>query len=613
VVVATNWLNKIGVFVFVVGIALLVSYSFTRVGPAGRVAIGYVASAMLFATGVVLERRPGFHRYGYGLVAGGWAGLYFTTFATHGVPAARVLESVWVATALLLTVAVGMIVHSLRYREPVVTSLAFLVAFGTLAISPLTVFVLTAALPLACAVLIVSQRFGWPQMSAVGVAATYTMYAYRLANDSQGVIDPYSALPYLLLGLYWAAFEAADLASRRVLPRTLQEATVATYWLNASGFTLTVLMTLPDDAPQFRATCLAVIAAAYLGSALARRSAITPEETAHERFTAAHASVAIAAGFLSGSITSGLSSDRESLALLLEAQLLMVAGITFADRHLRTIGTIVAGVAAIVVWGDGVVRDAPNLPAFFAAVYYANQEILHRRIAGSETREPAFGWMAMILASSAIYLALEPAYQALAGVALGVALIEGGFRRGESLAWQGALTTLGWTYALLLAFVLPPDAAGLIGVDWGVGPTDVDAWLILPVVGGLLSWASWRLSNAQGRALIGQAEVMSAVAGVLALGVLMLLEWRVVPTRALTAAWAVSGLALAAGGIGLRSRQLRLSGLGLLAVCLIKLFLVDARGLDAVARILSFVVLGAMLLGLSWAYTRYREEIRRFL
>jgi uncharacterized membrane protein len=613
VVVATNWLNKIGVFVFVVGIALLVSYSFTRVGPAGRITIGYLASSALLVAGSVLERRSGFHRYGYGLVAGGWAGLYFTTFAMYGVPAARILESVWVASVLLLAVAGGMVVHSLRYREPMVTAVAFVVAFGTLAISPLTVFALTASVPLVLAVLFVAQRFGWPQVSAVGVAATYTMYAYRLANDGQAVIDPYAATPYLLLGLYWIAFEVADLASRRTLPRAVDDVFASTFWLNTAGLTFGLLMTLPNDAPRLQATCLGVVAVAYLASAIVRRSAITPEETQQQHFTAAHASVATSAAFFVGSITSGLSSDRESLALLLEAQLLIVAGITLGDRHLRTIATVVAAVAALFVWGNGVPRDEPLLMAFFALVYYGNQEILHRRTTNSASREPAFAWMATILASSAVYLAFDPAYQTLAGVALGAALIEGGLRRGESLAWQGALTTLGWTYGVLLAFVLPPAATRLIGVDWGLGPAGMDEWVVLPLVVALLIWASWRLANAPGRVLIKQADVMSAVAGVLALGVFMLFEWRVVPARALTAAWAVSGLALAAGGIVLRSRQLRLSGLGLLAACLLKLFLVDARGLDAVARILSFVVLGAMLLGLSWAYTRYRDEIRRFL
>lgn len=531
----------------------------------------------------------------------------------HGVPAARILESASLANALLLAVAAGMVVHSLRYREPVVTSLAFLVAFGTLAISPLTMFALTASLPLAFAVLFVAQRFGWPQMSALGVAATYAMYAYRLVTSNRDVIDPYAATPYLLLGLYWLAFEIADLASRRALQRPGRDTFGPIYWLNASGLTLGVLMTLPADMPVLRATCMAAVGVVYLASAFLRRSVMAPDDDGQQRFTAAHASVAIAAAFFVGAITNGWSAERASLALLLEAQLLVVAGITLADRHLRLIGTVVAAVAAFHVLGNGVDTDDGRLMAFFAAVYFANQESLHRRIAESTSREPAFGWMATVLASSAIYLSFDPAFQALAGIALGTALLELGLRRGSSFVWQGAATTLGWTYALILAFVLPPDSAGVIGVNWGVGPTGRDEWVILPLAAALLSWGSWRLTRASGAALIRHADTMSAVAGVLALGVLMLFEWRVVPARALTAAWAVSGLALAAAGIVMRSRQLRLSGLALLGACLLKLFLVDARGLDAVARILSFVVLGAMLLGLSWAYTRYREEIRRFL
>lgn len=613
VVVATNWLNKIGVFVFVVGIALLVSYSFTRVGPGGRIAIGYMASALLLVTGVVLERRPGFRLYGYGLVAGGWAGLYFTTFAMHGVPAARILESASVANVLLLAVSAGMVVHSLRYRAPEVTSLAFAVAFGTLALSPSTMFSLTASLPLAFAVLFVARQFGWPRMSALGVAATYAMYAYRLVTSHREIIDPYSAMPYLLLGLYWVFFEVADLASRTAWRRSERDTFGPVYWLNASGLTLGVLMTLPADARGLRATCMAAVGVAYLASAWLRRSAVTSDDTEQQRFTAAHASVAIAAAFFVGAITNTWSGERASLALLLEAQLLVVAGITLADRHLRLIGTGIAAVAAFHVFGNGVATADGRLMAFFAAVYFANQESLHRRVVGSASAEPAFGWMATVLASSAIYLTFDPAFQALAGIALGSALLEAGLRRGSSFVWQGAATILGWTYALILAFVLTPDSAGVIGVDWGAGPTGRDEWVILPLATGLLSWASWRLSRASGAASITHADTMSAVAGVLALGVLMLFEWRVVPARALTAVWAVSALALAAAGIVMRARQLRLSGLALLAACLLKLFLVDASGLDPVARILSFVVLGAMLLGLSWAYTRYREEIRRFL
>src|SRR5690349_4661081 len=39
-----NWLNKLGVFIFVIGLALALGYSFTYFGPAGRVSISLSAT-----------------------------------------------------------------------------------------------------------------------------------------------------------------------------------------------------------------------------------------------------------------------------------------------------------------------------------------------------------------------------------------------------------------------------------------------------------------------------------------------------------------------------------------------------------------------------------------
>jgi len=67
------------------------------------------------------------------------------------------------------------------------------------------------------------------------------------------------------------------------------------------------------------------------------------------------------------------------------------------------------------------------------------------------------------------------------------------------------------------------------------------------------------------------------------------------------------------GGLVGRERILRLSGLALLLACILKLFVYDLRELEALARIMSFVMLGLSLLAISWTYTRYREQIRKFL
>ncbi|MGH7552364.1 MAG: DUF2339 domain-containing protein, partial [Longimicrobiales bacterium] len=81
----------------------------------------------------------------------------------------------------------------------------------------------------------------------------------------------------------------------------------------------------------------------------------------------------------------------------------------------------------------------------------------------------------------------------------------------------------------------------------------------------------------------------------------------------LTVAWALEGAALMAAGFPARDRTLRLAGLSLMLFCSLKLFVYDQREMEMLYRILSFLVLGVLLLGASWGYSRYREQVGRYL
>jgi len=136
--VGGNWLNKLGVFVLVIAIALFLGFSFNHMGPAGRSAVGLAISFALLIGGVIMERRPPYVIFGRGLIGGGWAGLYFTTYAMQAVGAAKIIHNPLLGGFLLLAVAAGMVVHSLRYRVQALTGLAYFMAFPALAITPVT-------------------------------------------------------------------------------------------------------------------------------------------------------------------------------------------------------------------------------------------------------------------------------------------------------------------------------------------------------------------------------------------------------------------------------------------------------------------------------------------
>ena len=81
----------------------------------------------------------------------------------------------------------------------------------------------------------------------------------------------------------------------------------------------------------------------------------------------------------------------------------------------------------------------------------------------------------------------------------------------------------------------------------------------------------------------------------------------------LTAAWALLALVVFAAGLGLRERVYRVGGFAILALAIGRLFFVDVWKLETIFRIVSFLILGAVLLLLGFVYNRYAETIRRWL
>ena len=77
--------------------------------------------------------------------------------------------------------------------------------------------------------------------------------------------------------------------------------------------------------------------------------------------------------------------------------------------------------------------------------------------------------------------------------------------------------------------------------------------------------------------------------------------------------WAVEALSLFALGFAIKERSLRLSGLVLLLVCLVKVTFLDLRGVETIYRVFSFIVLGVILLLISLGYSRYRRILEKYI
>ena len=80
-----NWLNKIGIVLIVLGVAYFGIKELGQLGPVGKVVLSYVTSLALLGGGIFLERRERYRVFSYAFLGGGWALLFWTTYALNHV------------------------------------------------------------------------------------------------------------------------------------------------------------------------------------------------------------------------------------------------------------------------------------------------------------------------------------------------------------------------------------------------------------------------------------------------------------------------------------------------------------------------------------------------
>ncbi|HVY91415.1 MAG TPA: DUF2339 domain-containing protein, partial [Bryobacteraceae bacterium] len=133
----------------------------------------------------------------------------------------------------------------------------------------------------------------------------------------------------------------------------------------------------------------------------------------------------------------------------------------------------------------------------------------------------------------------------------------------------------------------------------------VNLWVSIPVVTAL--YTSWFIV---GRGSQKNLPLYFSGAGTVLMALVL---YHAVSGSILTVAWGIEGAALLCAGFPLRDRVLRLQGLAAFLFCTLKLFFYDLRNLETPYRIVSFIALGGILLGVSWTYSRFREQLRRIL
>jgi hypothetical protein len=586
----TNWLNKIGISILVLGLAFFLAYQLQNLGPGGKVLLGVALSAVMIAVGVRFDSNERYRILARASAAGGWALLYFVSYAIYHVPAAKIIDSRELDFLLMLLVAAAIIRYSLRYRSEATTALALVLSYLTVGIHNTSPYSVLASVILAFTVVALALRMQWYALELFGIFATYFNHLLWVIPLMQPTIALIRARPSSvafpefnisvgLLAFYWLLFRISYIF-RQV--KTEAQERLSTASALANGFCLLALLRYQSAHPEWAFRSLLALGAVELAlSAVAAR----------RRRAAFVVLATLGSVLLVAAIPFRYSGSDLSILWLMAAEALLLAGVFLSEIVFRRIGmTTMVVLAAQMVFDTGarlievrltslpgILPDYPTAVLFVtaAALFYFNSHWLSARWPKffendfDSSLSAALSYLGGLLLLLATWFAVPGMWTAVVWAVLVLLLDLAAQRLSQpSLAIQGNLIAAAAVVRLLTLNMFSPGPSSEMWHGLSLRLVTVGATALL-----LYAAAPFARGADQGQPGVWSAftQAYTWVASVL----LGLLLWMELPALDVALAWMTMGILLVEIGLQLRADFLRWQGYAALAASFPMLFAVN--------------------------------------
>jgi uncharacterized membrane protein len=632
--IGARWATWVGIIAILVAASLFLKWAFDNayLGPAARVGLGLVGGLVMLGGGLLLHRRRDVPYLSEGLAGGGLGVLYLSLFAAHAVYGLAGPTPAFVAMFAVTLLGAAVAVASSRLITAVLAMVGGLLTPVLLQVDRTDERNLLAyLLVLDVLVLLVARFRAWPQLGRLAWLGTAVLVLPALLHEP-GTPRPLTRL--LLLSALFLVFLAVPLFRERALGRRAEPIDLALVVANAAAYFWAVYGTLEVWRPAWEGPYALGLAVLYRLVATDYASRVPDDRVTVD----VHEGVSWT--FLT--ITIPLALDGQWVTLAWAAQ-----GVMLLWLATRTPAPVAAwgGLAALLLAAvRAVALDRywfPETTAVWNLAFLIHLLVVVSLVVGGALGGRALGlrlagltpaalratlWVAAVV-TLAVQLWREPSGHWPAVLLIAELLVVGGLAR---VSTSPALVV---ATPLLAAVVL---ARGL-GADDDLTRLAAGSLVSFPLVSrvaacvaiGLAGGALTRTAATPQAATIGRA--LSGVAGLALLYALSVnwtrhqeslvtaartagqdrlvgeLRWRT--QIGLSVLWTLYAAAALAWGFLRASPMVRYAALGLFGLTVIKVFAVDLGAVTTAYRILSFLVLGVVLLLVSLVYQKSRRPI----
>jgi uncharacterized membrane protein len=661
--VGSQWFNRIGIIAVLIGVAWFLKYAFDQhwIGPAGRVVIGLLCGAALIAWSERF-RAKGFSTFSYSLKAVGSGVLYLSLWAAFSIY--HLVPSGVAFAGMVLVTAFNAFIAWLQSAE-LLAVYAIVGAFSTPLLLSTgqneEVFLFSYLLMMNAATMALLVLKGWNRLlvlSFLGTVGFYWGWYWRFYTPAAFVTTT------VFLSLFVLLFAAATILARQKKVHAQQDdvARVLISMANAAFGFLGFYAMLSSESGSGQNTALAWCSVGFGAFYLGVRKWMERTPIAGSRLASlSDIQLSIAIVFLTLAVPLAVHGHWVTIGWMAEGAVLVWVATRMRTRLMQALaaGALALGLISLamdatvgqqhVIWNIRFLSFAVSIAALAISAVMARREIERDTSPVWETLAAACAVTAQLLVvitglleihtfwwsgaaaghyeSSSLLVSNTLLTSAIWLVLIGVAAQWIAVRRPlsvrlrDALRWEG-IGLLGCGVLVLFCGLDAARQTVLVNLRFVT---------FLIAIGGLLAamWLNKDIVAERGGAvwsrLVPGAGLAANVLALIAVCFEISTFWA---TRALAAApgsqiyeslvagrhmaerFSYSAWFLLAGGLLLsagfrrRSSWLRWQGLVLLAITIFKVFLLDTSTLSQGYHIVSFLALGALLLGVSFAYQR---------
>ena len=605
--VGLKWFSRIGILALVVGIGLFIKYAIDNnwIDHLTRIILGVVFGICLIIFGELISRKKIYSKWGKTVSGGGFAISYFVIYAAYHFPIYR--EAIGISQTLdiilLSLIVLFAILFALKDDSQTMFGGAFFLGYITSLLSTnFATLTLIYTLILTIGLVIVVAIKKWPIMGLGGLIATYVAYLVWYTEN-----EPSFWMPAIFLTTYFIAFTfQAFILSKE---KELKELCIGMVIVNTIFFFGSQYFLFHKFYPDYEAVLTLILAIFYYFMySISKHS---------DGFATTNFYFAIL--YLTLTIPIQLNKELVTIVWAVEALILSVLYVKIRMNALKISSYFVSGVAIAktltydIVNLNGVdfsnILQSTRILSFIATIvslyliYY-----LFRKNRNLFTKDEVivpslYSYLAAFLLVIIVFLELVDHVKWIS-ISLAIIVFIFTFLSGariKEIRYQSYIIS-----GALFLKVLFYDSFELqeFSFDSLLSSTRFIVFIISICLFYLIALY---LENRKKLLSMPLVPALYSCAGTILTFVLIFLEmeefW-------ISVGWSCLALIILFVGFTSQRKQLRLQGIVIFGITILKVFTYDTRNLDTIYRTVSFIALGIILLLVSFVYTKNKDKIK---